>query len=234
MIILSILAALFAAAAGIFAALFFTIRNSIMKYEKKSESLSKELTDLKCEFARLESQEEGRITPLSIKSVEEFLKREKAASVKVEEQTQSISFETAGQRYHIDCSRFPRQVVLFKGWNVDPDQLHWDVLTRAALEVTKALVMVKTNVYEDSYDFMIVSPDHTIASFKDNFDFYMSLISDAERKLSDEYWKIMEIEHPEECSREDEQNADEQAGESASAEEIAIKLAQSAGKKMQS
>ena len=48
----------------------------------------------------------------------------------------------------------------------------------------------------------------------------MSLISDAERKLREEYWKIMEIVHPEDC-------VDKQHDvHTANIEDIATKMAQ--------
>ena len=60
--------------------------------------------------------------------------------------------------------------------------------------------MVKLHVNpNDGYDFLIVSTTHTIAALREDYDFFMSLIFDAERKLREEYWKIMEIVHPEEC-----------------------------------
>ena len=91
--------------------------------------------------------------------------------------------------------------------------------------------MVKLHVNpNDGYDFMIVSTTHTIAALREDYDFFMSLIFDAERKLREEYWKIMEVVHPEAC-------VDEQHDEhSVNIEDFATKMAQMSAeqKKVQS
>ena len=109
--------------------------------------------------------------------------------------------------------------------------VHWDILEQAAIQTMKDLVMVKLHVNpNEGYDFMIVSTTHTIAALREDYDFFMSLISDAERKLREEYWKIMEVVHPEAC-------VDEQHDEhSVNIEDFATKMAQMSAeqKKMQS
>ena len=70
------------------------------------------------------------------------------------------------------------------------------------------------------YGFCIVSTTHTIAALREDYDFFMSLISDAERKLREEYWKIMEIVHLEECVDKQQEAAP------ANVEDFAMKMAQ--------
>lgn len=220
--ILTILIAVLAAAAAIFATLFFQDRKEAKKYEAKSYILYQELSDLKCEMARRDALAGDIAVPLSRESIADFLRKEKTADVTVSEEGNLVLFKLGDDNYHVDCNRLPQQIILRKGYNVEGADFHWDVLERASQKVTSDLIMVKMSVEaNDSYDYLIVSPDHTIASFKENFDLYMSIISDAERLARDEYWRIMEIEHPDECGPEDQDDA-----ETTTQEDVAMKLAQ--------
>lgn len=109
--------------------------------------------------------------------------------------------------------------------------VHWDILEQAAIQTMKDLVMVKIYVNPNAgYGFCIVSTTHTIAALREDYDFFMSLISDAERKLREEYWKIMESVHPEECVDK------QQDVHTANFEDFATKMAQMSAeqKKVQS
>lgn len=227
----TIIIAVLAAAAAIFAVLFFQDRKDAQKYESKADSLTRELSDLRCELTRKENDGGDSMTPLTRENIVEFLKREKTGEVEVCEDAPIVTFNVNGERYHIDCSRLPQQFILRKGYGGMEDAgIHWDILEQAAVETSKALVMVKMHVINnDGYDFMIVSTTHTVAGLREDYGFFMSLIADAERKVREEYWKIMEIVHPEEC-------VDEQAGEQLNAEDMAVRMAQMTGeqKKIQS
>ena len=189
------------AVAAIFAVLFFQDRKDAMKYESKAESLSKELNDLRCDLARRENNGGDAMVPLTRENIAEFLKREKTGEVEISEDSNVILYVVNGERYHIECSRLPQQFILRKGYGgMEGAAVHWDILEQAAIQTMKDLVMVKLHVYpNDGYGFMIVSTTHTIAALREDYDFFMSLISDAERKLREEYWKIMEVVHPEAC-----------------------------------
>ena len=189
------------AAAAIFAVLFFQDRKDAKKYESKAESLSKELNDLRCELARREISGGEAMIPLTCDNIAEFLKREKTGEVEISEDSNVILYVVNGERYHIECSRLPQQFILRKGYGgMEGAAVHWDILEQAAIQTMKDLVMVKLHVNpNDGYDLMIVSTTHTIAALREDYDFFMSLIFDAERKLREEYWKIMEVVHPEAC-----------------------------------
>ena len=189
------------AAVAIFAVLFFQDRKDAMKYESKAESLSKELNDLRCDLARRENNGGDAMVPLTRENIAEFLKREKTGEVEISEDSNVILYVVNGERYHIECSRLPQQFILRKGYGgMEGAAVHWDILEQAAIQTMKDLVMVKIYVNPNAgYGFCIVSTTHTIAALREDYDFFMSLISDAERKLREEYWKIMEKVHPEEC-----------------------------------
>ena len=189
------------AAAAIFAVLFFQDRKDAKKYESKAESLSKELNDLRCELARRENNGGDAMVPLTRENIAEFLKREKTGEVEISEDANVILYVVNGEPYHIDCVRLPQQFMLRKAYFItDGACVHWDILEQAAIQTMKDLVMVKIYVNPNAgYGFCIVSTTHTIAALREDYDFFMSLISDAERKLREEYWKIMEKVHPEDC-----------------------------------
>ena len=229
---ITILIAVLSAAAAIFAVLFFQDRKDAMKYESKAESLSKELNDLRCDLARRENNGGDAMVPLTRENIAEFLKREKTGEVEISEDSNVILYVVNGERYHIECSRLPQQFILRKGYGgMERAAVHWDILEQAAIQTMKDLVMVKLHVNpNEGYDFMIVSTTYTIAALREDYDFFMSLISEAERKLREEYWKIMEVVHPEAC-------VDEQHDEhSVNIEDFATKMAQMSAeqKKMQS
>ena len=220
------------AAAAIFAVLFFHDRKDAKKYESKAESLSKELNDLRCELARREISGGEAMIPLTRENIAEFLKMKTTGEVDISEDENMVFFVVNGEPYHIDCVRLPQQFMLRKAYFItDGACVHWDILEQAAIQTMKDLVMVKLHVNpNDGYDFMIVSTTHTIAALREDYDFFMSLIFDAERKLREEYWKIMEVVHPEAC-------VDEQHDEhSVNIEDFATKMAQMSAeqKKVQS
>ena len=220
------------AVAAIFAVLFFQDRKDAMKYESKAESLSKELNDLRCDLARRENNGGDAMVPLTRENIAEFLKREKTGEVEISEDSNVILYVVNGERYHIECSRLPQQFILRKGYGgMERAAVHWDILEQAAIQTMKDLVMVKLHVNpNDGYDFMIVSTTHTIAALREDYDFFMSLIFDAERKLREEYWKIMEVVHPEACVDEQHETVP------TNVEDFAMKMAQMSAeqKKVQS
>ena len=210
------------AAAAIFAVLFFQDRKDAKKYESKAESLSKELNDLRCELARREISGGEAMIPLTRENIAEFLKMKTTGEVDISEDENMVFFVVNGEPYHIDCVRLPQQFILRKGYGgMEGAAVHWDILEQAAIQTMKDLVMVKLHVNpNDGYDFMIVSTTHTIAALREDYDFFMSLIFDAERKLREEYWKIMEIVHLEECVDKQQEAAP------ANVEDFAMKMAQ--------
>ena len=220
------------AAAAIFAVLFFQDRKDAKKYESKAESLSKELNDLRCELARREISGPEAMIPLTRENIAEFLKMKTTGEVDISEDENMVFFVVNGEPYHIDCVRLPQQFMLRKAYFItDGACVHWDILEQAAIQTMKDLVMVKLHVNpNEGYDFMIVSTTHTIAALREDYDFFMSLISDAERKLREEYWKIVERVHPEDCVDKQQEAAP------TNVEDFAMKMAQMSAeqKKVQS
>ena len=210
------------AAAAIFVVLFFQDRKDAKKYESNAESLSKELNDLRCELARREISGPEAMMPLTRENIAEFLKMKTTGEVDISEDENMIFFVVNGEPYHIDCVRLPQQFMLRKAYFItDGACVHWDILEQAAIQTMKDLVMVKIYVNPNAgYGFCIVSTTHTIAALREDYDFFMSLISDAERKLREEYWKIVERVHPEDCVDKQQEAAP------TNVEDFAMKMAQ--------
>lgn len=231
MVVDTIIIALLAASAAVYANKFFQNRKDAQKYEAKADSLTRELSDLRCELARKENNPDDATVPLTKETIVDFLKREKTGEVIESPDKDRIIFDMK-DRYYIDCSRLPQQFIILKGYRGIKDvDIHWDILEQAAMKVTMRVVMVKMHVKaNESYNFMIVSTTRTVAGLREDFEFFLSVIADAERKLEEEYWKIMEILHPEECVDEQE-NTD-----SAKVEDFTTKMAKMSGnrKKIQS
>ena len=228
----TIIIAVLAAAAAVFAALFFQDRKDAEKYEKMFLEQMKETSGLKEELARRDAVDGNYMKCLDHETLADFLRKEKTPKVEISDGGAYITFDLGEERLGIDCRRLPEQVIVRKGWNLgDGATIHWDVLSRAAMAVTEGLVMVKTNVDPENktYASYIVTADRTLGSFRENFNFYISVLRDADRMLNEEYWKIMAQEHPDECGPE-EQNG------SANVEDVAMKLANMTGgqKKLQS
>lgn len=232
MTVTSIIITVLAAVAYVFAVMFFQDKKDASKYESKAESLSKELNDLRCDLARRESCGGDMTVPLTRENIAEFLRREKTGDVEIIEEDNVVLYTVNGARYNIDCSRLPQQFILRKGYGgMEGADVHWDILEQASVQTMKDLVMVKMHVApNEGYDFMIVSTTHTIAALREDYDFFMSIIADAERKVSEEYWKIMADIHPEECVD------DQQADAPSEVEDLAMKMAQMSAdqKKVQS
>lgn len=174
------------ATAAVFAVLYFTNRSEAAKYESRSESLSSELNGIREELARVQASNDNRMMALKSDAILEFLKNTEGLDAEYVEGSEIITFMVDDERYHIDTRRLPLQVILRKGYNLDGIDVNWDIMKRASLDVTDELIMIKMNVSQDNntLDYYIVSPDRSLDNFAKNFEFYMSLIRDAEGRFS--------------------------------------------------
>lgn len=222
------------AIAAVFTTLFLRDRNEWKKADAKSEKLSAELTELKIEKAREESLNGEYMKRLSGKVITHFLKNEKGIEIVGDEEDGIIPFTVDGNRYQILVSRLPQQLAFRSGYNMEGVKVNWDVLQQAAIEVTSDIVMAKVNVYRDlSYEFVLVTTDRTLGSLRENFNFYLNVLNDTERRCGERYWEILEKDYPEEYqaelaareSREAQQEGTPQDVTPQGMEDMALKLA---------
>ena len=94
---ITFLVAVLSAVAAIFAVMFFQDRKDAKKYESKAESLSKELNDLRCDFARREISGGEAMIPLTRENIAEFLKMKTAGEVDISEDDNMIFFVVNGE-----------------------------------------------------------------------------------------------------------------------------------------
>jgi len=222
------------AIAAVFTTLFLRDRNEWKKADAKSEKLSAELTELKIEKAREESLNGEYMKRLSWDVVASFLRDGKGLEVSGSEEEGIVAFKLEGNFCQILTSRLPHQIAFRSGYNMSGVKVNWDALQQAAVEVTSDVVMAKVDVNRGtSYEFQIVAMDRTLGSLRENFDFYMNVLSDTERRCGERYWEILEQDYPEEYqaelaareSREAQQEGTPQDVTSQGMEDMALKLA---------
>lgn len=184
---------------SVFAVLYFQDRAEAEKYEKRADSLSAELVELKCQMARIETQSSDSLVPINAERVAEFLRMENAADVLITEKSEAVFFTFSNERFMVDCRRLPQMIAVRIDWDLkDASCGHLDMAERLAWEATNQFVMVKASVDKEAalLSFYIVSSDRTMAAFKGNFSMYMSIFSAADEMFNERYRKIMENEHP--------------------------------------
>lgn len=184
---------------AVFAALYFQDRADAEKYEKRADSLSAELVELKCQMARIETQSGDSLAPINAERVAEFLRMENTADVAITEKSEAVFFTFYMKRFMVDFRRLPQLITVSIDWDLkDSFYGHLDMAERLASEITNQFAMVKASVDKEaaSLSFYIVSSDRTMAAFKGNFNMYMSIFSAADEMFNERYRKIMENEHP--------------------------------------
>lgn len=127
----------------------------------------------------------SRCTPLTKESLLEFIREEKARVVEAMDDSPFAVFKYGEDTYGLNTSRLPQQFIMRKSYDISEDP-HKDLLWAAAIRANESVVIAKVLLREDRIDFMIVSMDHTVEQLRENFDAYLSLIADAERRFSDE------------------------------------------------
>ena len=184
---------------AVFAVLYFQDRAESEKYEKRADSLSAELVELKCKMARIETQYGDSLASINAERVAEFLRMENAADVSITEKSEAVFFTFSNERFMVDCRRLPQMVVVRIDWDLKESFYgHLDIVEHLASEVTNQFVMVKASVDTEAalLSFYIVSSDRTMAAFKGNFSMYMSIFSAADEMFNEKYRKVVGNEHP--------------------------------------
>lgn len=197
--IISIIIMALAVTIAVFAVLYFQDRSESEKYEKRADSLSSELVDLKCQMARIETQSSDSLVPINAERVAEFLRMENAADVSITEKSEAVFFTFSNERFMVDCRRLPQMIAVRIDWDLKESFYgHLDIAERLASEITNQFAMVKASVDKEAslLSFYIVSSDRTMAAFKGNFSMYMSIFSAADEMFNEKYRKVVGNEHP--------------------------------------
>lgn len=184
---------------SVFAVLYFQDRAEAEKYEKRADSLSAELVELKCQMARIETQYGDSLASINAERVAEFLRMENTADVSITEKLEAVFFTFSNERFMVDCRRLPQMVVVRIDWDLKESFYgHLDIVEHLASEVTNQFAMIKASVDKEAalLSFYIVSSDRTMAAFKGNFSMYMSIFSAADEMFNEKYRKVVGNEHP--------------------------------------
>lgn len=143
---------------------------------------------------RIPATEEGHpspeVQPLTIEKIAEAIRMEGYFPEIVGD---AVSFKVQGEGYYVDTGRFP-MFFIAKSFSVDPTAMEMDLLKDAAHRMSDDLVMVKTTISEDdkALNFFVAALDRNFESFRANFAFYLSLLMDGQRKMSEEYNRLLE------------------------------------------
>lgn len=124
-------------------------------------------------------------TPLTKESLLKFIREEKTIAVNAIDDSPYVVFKYGDDKFGLDTSRLPQQFIMLKSYDISEDP-NKDLMLSAATKVTESIVVAKVLKRDDRIDFKIVTMDHTVEQIRENFDAYMSLIADAERRFFDE------------------------------------------------
>lgn len=133
---------------------------------------------------------DGGPQPLTVEKIADAVRME-GFFPEVEET--GVRFKGQGESFYIDAERLPL-VFILKGYNVDPNEWEMDILRDAAHKMSDDLVMVKATFSDDnkSLNFFVAAQDRNFESFRANLTSYMRIIEDGQRKMNEEYHRMVE------------------------------------------
>lgn len=178
-------------AAVILGVLLWDRRREIRKLSedlKWQQSANMEL--LKHEPAETEDRSEEGPQPLTVEKIADAVRME-GFFPEIEES--GVRFKAQGESFYIDAERLPL-VFIVKGYNLDPKDWEMDLLRNAAHLMSDALIMVKATISDDekSLNFFIAAQDRNYESFRANLASYLRIIEDGQRKMNDEYHRMVD------------------------------------------
>ena len=104
-----------------------------------------------------------------------------------------VRFKEQGESFYVDAERLPVFFVV-KSYNVDPSNWEMDLLRDAAHLMSDALIMVKATFSDDgrALNFFVAAQDRNYESFRANLTYYMRIIEDGQRKMNEEYNRMVD------------------------------------------
>ena len=134
--------------------------------------------------------EAGRAEPLDVGKIADAVRME-GFFPEVEET--GVRFKGQGESFYVDAERLPLFFVV-KSYNVDPDNWEMDLLRDAAHLMSDALILVKATFSDDgrTLNFFVAAQDRNYESFRANLTHYMRIIEDGQRKMNEEYNRMLD------------------------------------------
>ena len=104
-----------------------------------------------------------------------------------------VRFKAQGVSYIIDTERLPLFFIA-KGYSVDPKDWEMDLMKDAAHRMSDALVMVKATFLDNdkTLNFFVAAQDRNYGSFRANLATYLRILEDGQRKMSEEYDRLVD------------------------------------------
>ena len=104
-----------------------------------------------------------------------------------------VRFKSQGESFYVDAERLPLFFIV-KSYNVDPDNWEMDILRDAAHLMSDALILVKATFSDDgrTLNFFVAAQDRNYESFRANLTHYMRIIEDGQRKMNEEYNRMVD------------------------------------------
>ena len=135
-------------------------------------------------------EEAGRAEPLTVEKIADAIRME---GFFPEVEDTGVRFKAQGESFYVDAERLPL-IFLLKGYNVDPNDWEMDILRDAAHKMSDALIMVKATISDDdkSLNFFVAAQDRNYESFRANLTSYMRIIEDGQRKMNEEYHRMVD------------------------------------------
>ena len=104
-----------------------------------------------------------------------------------------VRFKVQGESFYVNVERLPL-FFLVKSYNVTPNDWEMDILRDAAHLMSDALIMVKATISDDdkTLNFFVAAQDRNYESFRANLTSYMRIIEDGQRKMNEEYHRMVD------------------------------------------
>ena len=135
----------------------------------------------------------GYLSPITIESAKKMLEMKGYKIEGIHNDGKDITFSINDTRFNLDLERQPL-TFLYLGYGIDED-VDKEALTRAAAKVTNDIVMVKVNVHDDGYNYLIASCESCIGHLEESLDKYLEILDDSQRKMSEAYHEFLGEKH---------------------------------------
>jgi hypothetical protein len=177
----------------------FAVMLSVLLWERHAESrrLSGELEreketnlELLRRIPATEKEAAAGPEPLTVEKIAEAVRTEGYVP---ETEKDCVRFKAQGVSYIIDTERLPLFFIA-KGYSVDPKDWEMDLMKDAAHRMSDALVMVKATFLDNdkTLNFFVAAQDRNYGSFRANLATYLRILEDGQRKMSEEYDRLVD------------------------------------------
>lgn len=133
------------------------------------------------------------LSPITIESVKAMLERKGYKIEGVNNDSKDVTFSINDTRFNLDLERLPL-TFLYLGYGID-DEVDKEALAKAAAKVSNDIVMVKVNVHDDGYNYLIACCESCIGHLEESLDKYLDILDDSQRKMSEAYHEFLGEKH---------------------------------------